>query len=169
MQAETASAVDRSQDRYQIERLKYSYMRFLDTKDWTSMRSLLAEDAVGEWSGGKIHKVGREGIIAFFEESMSSERFLSSHRVHHPEIEFQSDTEATGIWALEDTVVMQDFGLLLQGAAFYRDEYRKVDGTWLFARTGYQRTFEYVIPMTSLDGFRVTASLWETGGQSQLV
>ena len=163
------SSFDEAAERYQIERLKYAYMRCLDTKLWDEMRTLFAPDAVGEWSGGKLHYEGVDAIMAFLTESMSSERFLSSHRVHHPEIDFISPTEAKGVWALEDTVVMEEWNLLLQGAAFYEDAYRKVDGRWLFARTGYRRTFEYVIPTTTIPGFRLTASLWGTDGQSQLV
>jgi hypothetical protein len=41
----------------------------------------------------------------------------------------------------------------------------KQDGTWRIARTGYERLFEEVIPRT---GWRLTASLWETGGRSTL-
>jgi ketosteroid isomerase-like protein len=158
-----------AEERYAIERLKYRYMRYLDTKDWAGMAEVFTEDAVGEWSGGKIRKEGAASILEFFRESMDSPQFLSSHRVHQPEIDLHSDTEASAIWALEDTVVMREYGLLLQGAAFYEDDYRKVDGIWKISRTGYRRTFEYIVPTESLPGFRVTASFWDTGGQSLLV
>ena len=30
---------------------------------------------------------------------------------------------------------------ILTGAAFYSDEYQKIDGEWKISRTGYERTY----------------------------
>jgi hypothetical protein len=37
---------------------------------------------------------------------------------------------------------------ILQGAGFYSDEYVKVGGEWKIQSTGYERTFEYIVPYT---------------------
>ena len=76
--------------------------------------------------------------------------------------------EATGTWALEDTVLDTEWDFLLLGAAFYTDRYRRVDGRWLIAHTGYRRSFEMMMPTSSIEGFAVTASWWGTDGQSSL-
>ena len=86
-----------------IKRLKYKYMRCLDQKLWDEVGSCFTEDATAAYSGGKYSAQGRDAIVDFLRRSMSSEKFLSSHRVHHPEIDFQGPDQATGIWALEDT------------------------------------------------------------------
>jgi hypothetical protein len=70
---------------------------------------------------------------------------LSSHTVHHPEIELTSSTTATGVWALQDFVFNRRSNAQLHGAAFYDDRYAKVDGQWRISFTsftGYTRTFE---------------------------
>jgi hypothetical protein len=125
-----------------IKRLKYKYMRCLDQKRWDEMAECLTEDATAAYSGGKYSFRGRKAILDFFVQSMNRPGVLSSHRVHHPEIDFTSPTTATGTWALEDTFIDEDAGVTIRGAAFYVDEYVKEGGTWRIRHTGYRRTFE---------------------------
>jgi hypothetical protein len=106
--------------------------------------------------------------VGWISESMKSEGFLSSHRMHHPEIRLTGPDTAHGTWALEDTVVETNFGLTIQGAAFYEDDYVKVDGDWKIQHTGYKRTYEEMFPRASIEGLRLTASWWGTGGASEL-
>jgi hypothetical protein len=74
--------------------------------------------------------------------------------VHHPEIELTGSKTARGRWYLEDYVVNEGSGhpvmqdrVELRGAAFYEDEYVRVDGEWKIRRTGYERTFEEQRPL----------------------
>jgi hypothetical protein len=150
-----------------IKRVKYKYLRCLDQKLWDEMRDVFTNDAVAAYSGGKYAYEGREAIIDFLVRSMGAETFHSSHRVHHPEIDLTGDTTAVGTWAMDDVVVMTDWNLTVRGAAFYEDEYRKVDGTWKISRTGYKRTYEEV-QGRDVPGLRLTASWWTTGGVSEL-
>jgi hypothetical protein len=100
---------------------------------------------------------------------MGSPRFLSSHCVHHPEIELTSPTTARASWALEDTVHILDAGVTIHGAALYEDSYVKcADGQWRIQHTGYSRTWEEMFPRASIAGLKLTASLWETGGKSKI-
>ncbi|HJP66700.1 MAG TPA: nuclear transport factor 2 family protein, partial [Actinomycetota bacterium] len=62
---------------------------------------------------------------------------------------------ATGIWALEDVVISLDHQVTIRGAAFYRDEYVKIDGSWRIKHTGYERVFEEIEPRN--DDVRLTA------------
>jgi hypothetical protein len=151
-----------------IKRLKYAYARCLDQKLWDELAGLLTEDAVAEYSNGKYSHAGRDEIVAFIKRGMAAETFLSSHRMHHPEIDLTGPDTATGTWALEDIVVMEDMGLSIQGAAFYTDRYVKLDGEWKIAYTGYKRTFEEIFPRASVEGLTLTASWWGTNGQSSL-
>jgi uncharacterized protein (TIGR02246 family) len=125
-----------------IKRLKYKYMRCLDQKRWDEMAECFTEDASAAYSGGKYSFQGRKAILDFFVQSMNRAGVLSSHRVHHPEIDFTSPTTATGTWALEDTFIDEDAGVTIRGAAFYVDEYVKQDGAWRIRHTGYRRTYE---------------------------
>lgn len=151
----------------EIKRVKYAYFRCLDQKLWDEMTALFTEDATAAYSGGKYRYDGRTAIIEFMRANMSRDAFHTSHRVHHPELELVSATEATGVWAMEDVNVDTEYDFYLTGAGFYEDRYVKENGRWLIAHTGYKRTFETMMPM-STNKVGVTASWWTTDGQSIL-
>jgi hypothetical protein len=151
-----------------IKRVKYAYFRCLDLKEWDEIRELFTEDATCAYSAGAYSYEGRDAIVEFFRKSMGRETFLSSHKAHHPEIDLTGPDTATGVWALEDTVIDLQWGLDIHGAAFYEDTYAKVDGTWKIRHTAYRRVFEELTPRSGRTGLQVTASWWETGGRSSL-
>ena len=109
-----------------IKRLKYKYLRCLDLKRWDELAECFSEDATSAYSGGKFAFEGRDAIMDFLRKAMGADSFLSSHTVHHPEIELTSESTATGIWALHDVVIETRADIVIRGAAFYRDEYVKV-------------------------------------------
>jgi hypothetical protein len=133
----------------EIKRLKYKYVRCIDQKLWDEIRDCFVEDAVASYSDGKYHYEGRDAIIGFLVKSMGDASFLSAHRVTQPEIELVGSDRATGTWALVDEVLVQAHGVRVRGAAFYSDEYVKVDGQWRITRTGYTRTFEEFVPLNA--------------------
>jgi len=149
-----------------IKRLKYAYVRCLDQKLWEQMRELFVPDATAAYSSGKYHYEGRDEIIGFMQRNMDRPAFHTSHRMHHPEIDVDGDS-ATAIWAMEDVNVDTEWDFYLTGAGFYEDRYRRVDGRWLIEHTGYRRTFETIVPLSKA-GITVTASWWNTNGQSTL-
>jgi hypothetical protein len=151
-----------------IKRLKYRYLRCLDQKLWEELGSCFTADAIAEYSNGKYRHEGRDAIVEWISTAMASERMLTSHRCHHPEIDLTSPTTATGVWALEDTVVHDEFGVTIRGAAWYVDEYVLADGEWRIRRTGYKRTYEDMYPRASLPGLTLTASWWGTDGRSTI-
>jgi hypothetical protein len=151
-----------------IKRLKYRYMRCLDQKLWDEMAGCFTVDAAAEYSGGAYSYQGRDAIIEFMRTSMGSATMLSSHRVHHPEIDLLGPDEATGIWAMDDVVLLTDVSVNVQGAGFYSDRYVKSGGAWLIARTGYRRSYEEMMPRASIPGLRVTGDWWSTDGRSTL-
>lgn len=134
--------IDRLREIEAIQQLKYRYIRGIDEKLWGQIEACFVPEATCSYSGGKYAFEGRDAIMKFLTESMDRPTFLSAHRVHHPEIELTSDTTATGIWALDDYVIDEQYGLTIHGAAFYRDEYVKRAGEWKIRHTGYTRTFE---------------------------
>ncbi|MCP3984493.1 MAG: nuclear transport factor 2 family protein [bacterium] len=143
-----------------IKLLKYKYMRYLDQKRWDELEQLLTEDARCSYSGGKYSYEGRRAIVEFLSSSMDRDSFISCHRVTQPEIELTSETTATGIWALEDTVIDTENEFTLHGAAFYEDEYLRIDGEWKIRSTGYERTFEEIQTRKGVDGPKLTQNAW---------
>jgi uncharacterized protein (TIGR02246 family) len=156
-------------DIHAIHQLKHRYLRCLDQKAWEELATCFTEDATARYGGGAIELNGRDAILGFLTESMGSTGMLTSHRGSQPEIELTGPGEATGTWALEDVVIHQDFGVTIHGASFYADRYVKADGRWLIQATGYQRTYEEIWPRKSIEGIRISADFWATGGRSDLV
>ncbi len=151
-----------------IKRLKYRYLRCLDQKLWDELEGCFTGDATASYGGGRYELDGREAIMSFLRQSMGSTSMLTSHRVHHPEIDLLGPDEATGTWALEDVVVLIDAGVNVQGAAFYVDRYVKQEEEWRISHTGYRRTYEELLPRASVPGLRLTADWWATEGRSTL-
>ena len=106
---------------------------------------------------------GRDKIMEFLTGALGRSSMLTAHHGHHPEIELTSETTATGVWALWDTVIDTQHGITIRGAAFYRDEYVKVDGAWKFRSTGYERTYEEMEPYPADGPVRLTANRFADG------
>jgi uncharacterized protein (TIGR02246 family) len=151
---------------YAIQQLKYSYGRFLDTKDFGSMCGLMTEDVTVAYGGGAITLTGRQAVEDYLTKAMGSHTMLTSHFFSHPEITIDGDS-AQAHWALQDVVILEDFSLAIRGASIYDDRYVRVDGRWLIQHTGYKRLYEEISPRG--EGTRTTASWFGTDGRSSLV
>ncbi|WP_372862142.1 nuclear transport factor 2 family protein [Spongiibacter sp.] len=134
-----------------IKRLKYVYLRAVDTHDWALLESTLTPDCVARYDGGKYSFDDRSQLIAGLRGHMDSPKVLTMHNCHHPEIELLGDGEATGKWYLQDLVFNQEQNWMLFGTAIYTDHYRLQDGEWKICRTEYERIMEAInapIPST---------------------
>ncbi len=143
-----------------IKRVKYKYMRCVDSKRWEEMADCFTEDATSAYSDGKYSFQGREAIINWLREAMNSPTVVSAHHVHHPEIDLTSPTTAKGIWAMEDTFTDTGGNFTLRGAGFYEDEYVKIDGQWKIKHIGYRRTFEEVFSRTDTPSLTMLVNCW---------
>ena len=150
------NATDKLTEIEAIKRLKYRYMRGIDEKLWDQIEACFVPEATCAYSNGKYKFDGRDAIMKFLTESMARPTFLSSHRVHQPEIDFTSSTTATGVWALDDVVIETEAKLTIRGAAFYHDEYVKVGGEWKISRTGYRRIYEEMESRTDTPSLALT-------------
>lgn len=149
-----------------IKRLKYRYVRCLDLKLFDEIRSCFVEGATASYGGGAYTYDGLDAIVGFLASSMGSTKMLTSHKVHHPEIELTGPDTAAATWALDDVVVLADLGMTVRGAAFYEDRYVKVEGDWRIEHTGYRRVYEELAPRPA--DVTLTASYWDTDGRSSL-
>jgi hypothetical protein len=143
-----------------IKRLKYKYMRCLDQKRWDELAECFTEDATSAYGGGKFSFEGRDAIMEFLRNAMGADSFLSTHTIHQPEIEFTSETTATGVWALHDTVIETKANIVIRGAAFYEDQYVKVDGEWKIRSTGYERIYEETLSRGDIPSLKLTENRW---------
>ncbi len=121
-----------------LRQLKARYFRHLDTKEWEAYGEVFTEDAemdvrddVGGGDAGRIQ--GRAAIVAGVSTSLANAR--SVHHGHMAELELLSDTEARGIWAMEDYVEWDTPGERagFRGYGHYHETYRKEGGRWRIA------------------------------------
>lgn len=140
-----------------IQRVKYRYLRALDTKHWDEFADTLTEDVIGDYgeSLGEKHRfTDRATLVDFMRGSMPA-GVITDHRVTHPEIDVDGD-EATGTWYLQDKVIVPEFDFMLIGAGFYRDHYRRTPDGWKISVTGYDRTYDASFSTKALE-FNVKA------------
>ena len=146
-----------------IRRLKYRYLRCVDLKLWDEIGDVFTEDATADYgtpSAGRPLNLGsRDEIVTFLRESLGN-GIITQHAAGQPEIEMDGDT-ATGTWRFEDTVIATEYKVVIAGAAFYEDRYRRcADGQWRISHIGYQRIFEYTMSLDDLPSWRLTANRW---------
>jgi hypothetical protein len=125
-----------------IRRLKYAYFRTLDLKQFDELGRLLTEYATASYEDGKTTLDGRQAIVQWLSDALSSGDLITEHHGHHPEISFTSATQAEGTWYLQDRVIIPSADLEIGGTAFYSDRYQLTDEGWRIAHTGYMRVFE---------------------------
>ena len=146
-----------------IKQVKYRYLRALDTKHWDDFADTLTDDVIGDYGssvGEELHFTNRVDLVNYMRKSLGP-AVITEHRVTHPEITVTGD-EASGIWYLQDRVIVADFNFMLIGAAFYRDSYRRTDDGWRISATGYDRTYEATMSLAGLD-FKVKPGRAVTG------
>ena len=141
MSAEDVRAADELEA---LRQLKARYCRFLDTKQVESWRTVFTTDVVvtldlAVSTGGADPTTapgprGPNGPVNFVPMVMGGlENVATMHlpiqESHTPELTLSSATTATGIWAMEDWLVVAD-GSELHGAGHYHETYMKHDGDW---------------------------------------
>lgn len=136
-----AMSTDPAADVAAITRLKYRYLRCLDTKQWEDFAACFAPDATADYNGLVFDSPGP--LVDYMRANMGA-GVLTMHQAHHPEIDLDADDpdRASGTWYLHDKVIVDAHRFALEGGAIYSDVYvRGADG-WRIVRTGYRRTFE---------------------------
>jgi hypothetical protein len=139
-------------DLEQIRRLKYRYLRTLDTKQWEEFADCFVPDATADYAG--LTFPDRDALVEFMRANLGPD-MVTMHHCHHPEIEVDGDT-ANGRWYLHDQVISAEHGFRLEGAAFYEDRYVRTPDGWRVSQTGYERTFEATYQLDDLPGFKLT-------------
>jgi ketosteroid isomerase-like protein len=135
-------------DKEAIERVKYRYLRALDTKDWEGFAATLTDDVTGDY-GSRLHFTNRTELVEYMRSSIGP-GVITEHRVTHPEITVEGD-DAFAMWYLQDRVIAAESNFMLIGAAFYRDTYRRTPEGWKISATGYDRTYEATMSLEGLN------------------
>ncbi|RSM80208.1 nuclear transport factor 2 family protein [Amycolatopsis sp. WAC 01375] len=146
----------------EIRRLKARYLRCLDLKLWDEMAETLTVDAHARYGtpsyGKPLTFEGRDAVIEFFRNAVGP-GITTVHFAGQPEIDVDGDT-ATGTWLMRDKVIVPEHRVVIEGAAYYEDTYRRVDGAWLTASTQYDRLYETMMSMDDVPSLKLTANRW---------
>jgi hypothetical protein len=124
-----------------IKQLRAKYCRSIDSHDFDRLGEVLTEDFVldmsptGKVLGSDVPVIsGRDSVIGMFHSAFAPLRMLL-HIVTIPEIEFQDETHATGVWR-QETFIKENRpdlpGLGLAYATVF-DTYRKETEGWRIA------------------------------------
>jgi len=146
-----------------IKRVKHAYLRCVDLKRWDELADTLAPEATANYGtptyGDPLTFTGRAEIIGFLRDKLGPD-LITTHYATQPEIEIDGDT-ATGTWAFEDKVIATEHQVVIAGAAFYEDTYRRCeDGRWRITHTGYTRTYEMMYSLKDLPSLKITSNRW---------
>lgn len=138
----------------EISRLKYRYMRSVDTRQWDDLVETLTPDVIADY-GKDLHFDSRDALLRYLSKAMSP-KLISEHHLGNPEIDVAEDgRHATGTWYLSDTVIAPAYDTFISGASIYTDEYVKDDSGWRICRTGYTRLYEYSLKISEMPSFKL--------------
>lgn len=118
------------EDREALRELQYKYGYRLDQRDWKGWAELFTRNATGRFEGWDTVE-GRDEIQAFGREVVGGNFEYSAHVTHQPLLRLEGD-EATGQRYLDVYYVLSD-GTAAWRQGRYDDEFRRVDGEWLFS------------------------------------
>lgn len=146
-----------------IRRLKYRYLRCVDLKRWDEITDVFTPDATADYgtpsAGRPLQLASRDEIVTFLRDSLGN-GIITLHSAGQPEIDIDGDT-AKGTWRFEDTVIATEFKVVITGAAFYEDQYRRCDdGAWRISHIGYERIYEATMSLDDLPSWKLTANRW---------
>ena len=131
----------------QIKVMKARFLRAVDGHEWQTVASLLVDDCVMDF-GSADGKKGSGSIMTSRDEYLTFvsgrlEGWVTSHVASMPDITFEDDDHAVGLWTLFDYVSNPESGQRPLGLLRHRDEYRRENGQWLLARCRLERIAFY--------------------------
>jgi len=131
---------------------KARYCRYIDTKQWTEFRKLLADSPYIKFvdpEGQTIH------TFASADEFVSTsalylEGARTIHQIHNAEMERTSDNEVHAIWSMEDYLVFpltsDTRPASIHGYGHYHESWDFQDGGWRICKLELRRTIVEITP-----------------------
>ena len=122
----------------EIQALKARYFRTMDSKDWVGLEAVFAPDLVADFrdaAGGEDESMLTHGAALYVAKlAPILTPIVTVHHGHMPEIEIHSPTSASGVWAMEDKLWVQDGSDLpfrfLHGYGHYHETYVRLEDGW---------------------------------------
>jgi hypothetical protein len=133
------SDVERHDAILKIHELQARRCLAVDTKDWATHETLHAADFRSYLAEGNEFTTGGKAYTDRI--AAQTVHRLSAHHIYTPIIAFESPTQASALWTMEDWIWWKqgDEDHWLHGFGFYDETYVKLDGKWLFASRRLRR------------------------------
>ena len=143
-----------------IKQLKYRYFRAMTYNDYDLLKDTLTEDVVTSYSDGEYVFEDREKLLTFLIESHDPNAGIMAYwMAGMPEITLESETEASAIWAMYHYFFDEGKGFVDEMFVYYDDVYRKEDGVWRIAKTGYSRVINQILDRREMP-YQMKAPPW---------
>lgn len=121
-----------------IHALKARYFRLMDVKDWAGLEKVFTQDVVTDFresAGGFDETMLIHGAARYVSQlAPILEHVTTVHHGHMPEIVIETADTASGIWAMEDKLWVQEGASLpftwMHGYGHYHERYRREEGEW---------------------------------------
>lgn len=127
----------------EIKQLKARYFRLMDQKRWDEWVDVFTPDVSIDTthdSGPGTEMTGRDTFRTFLEPMLVGA--ITLHHGHMPEIQILSETEATGVWSMDDHIVFSEASGMgeLRGSGWYEERYEcGADRRWRIASMTLRR------------------------------
>jgi len=131
-----------------IHQLKAHYFFCCDQKDPEGMRACFADGEVSIDYGSIGVFQDRDQLVAVFERLGCHAHIVDIHHGVNPQITILDDGHARGSWGLHFQQIDTLKKTVTQLAAYYEDEYRKIDGEWKISKTRCNVTSTLVTAIT---------------------
>ncbi|MEV6335334.1 nuclear transport factor 2 family protein [Nocardia vinacea] len=125
---------------HSIKQLKAHFFRAIDTKDWAMLRQLVTDDVVVDTTASAGMKtIGANAFIGFLRSAIGSGQTV--HQGHMPEIDVISPRTATGVWAMQEDLLICPADIRVLGFGHYHETYALVDEQWRISSSKLTRLY----------------------------
>jgi hypothetical protein len=151
----------------EIKTLKYSYFRAMTHHDYDLLKETLTEDVVTSYSDGEYVFADREKLLTFLTDSHDPEAGVIAYwMAGMPEITLTGGDEAQGIWAMYHYFFSHAHGYVDEMFVYYDDTYRREDGVWRIAKTGYSRVINQILDRREMP-YKMKAPPWAMASSAE--
>jgi hypothetical protein len=147
-------------DLEEIKKVKYRYFRAMTNHDYDLLKDTLTEDVETSYSDGEYVFADREKLLTFLIDSHDPDAEIIAYwMAGMPEIELESATTASAIWAMYHYFFNKKHGFVDEMFVYYSDTYRKEDGVWRISKTGYSRVINQILDRREMP-YKMKAPPW---------